>query len=65
MRVNIFGVSTIAWWHTLPLEHQLYWLLRLGVIGCFIGHGAYGFITKEAWVPFFGVAGSTAPGRTG
>jgi hypothetical protein len=26
-----------------------------GVIGCFIGHGAYGFITKEAWVPFFGV----------
>jgi hypothetical protein len=40
-----------------PLEHKLHWLLRLGVIGCFIGHGAYGFITKEAWVPYFGVVG--------
>src|SRR4029450_10420706 len=36
---------------------RLHWLLRLGVIGCFIGHGAYGFITREAWVPFFGVVG--------
>ena len=50
-------VSPVAWWQTLPIEHKLYWLLRLGVIGCFIGHGAYGFITKEAWVPYFGVVG--------
>ena len=50
-------VSPVAWWQTLPIEYKLYWLLRLGVIGCFIGHGAYGFITKEAWVPYFGVAG--------
>jgi hypothetical protein len=48
------GRGTVA---TLPIEHKLYWLLRLGVIGCFIGHGAYGFITKEAWVPYFGVVG--------
>ena len=50
-------VSPLARWQTLPIEHKLYWLLRLGVIGCFIGHGAYGFITKEAWVPYFGVVG--------
>lgn len=50
-------VSPVARWQTLPIEHKLYWLLRLGVIGCFIGHGAYGFLTKEAWVPYFGVVG--------
>jgi hypothetical protein len=27
------------------------------VVGCFIGHGAYGLLTKEAWVPYFGVVG--------
>ena len=24
---------------------------------CFIGHGAFGFITKAAWLPYFGVVG--------
>lgn len=56
-RVNVCRVSAIKQWRALPREHQLHWLLRCGVIGCFIGHGAYGFLTKEAWVPFFGVAG--------
>jgi hypothetical protein len=41
----------------LPIEHKLHWLLRLGVVGCFIGHGAYGLLTKEAWIPYFGVVG--------
>jgi len=50
-------VSPVERWQTIPIEYKLYWLLRLGVIGCFIGHGAYGFITKEAWVPYFGVVG--------
>ena len=36
---------------------KLHWLLRVGVVGCLIGHGAYGVLTKEAWVPYFGVAG--------
>ncbi len=39
------------------LERTIHWLLRLGVAGCFIGHGAYGFITKEDWVPYFGFVG--------
>jgi hypothetical protein len=45
---NTRAVPTIGQWRTLPREHKLHWLLRFGVIDCFIGHGAYGFITKEA-----------------
>lgn len=32
-------------------------LLRAGLAACFIGHGAFGVITKAAWVPYFGVVG--------
>ncbi|MEO7964558.1 MAG: hypothetical protein ABIT38_11710 [Gemmatimonadaceae bacterium] len=34
-----------------------YWVLRVGAAVCFIGHGAFGFITKAAWIPYFGVVG--------
>jgi hypothetical protein len=34
-----------------------YWILRVGAALCFIGHGAFGFITKAAWVPYFAVVG--------
>jgi len=27
------------------------------VAGCFLGHGAFGFLIKKAWIPFFGVVG--------
>lgn len=33
------------------------WILRIGVAGCFIGHGAFGIITKSGWLPYFAVAG--------
>lgn len=33
------------------------WCLRIGAAACFIGHGAFGILTKEAWVPYFGVVG--------
>jgi hypothetical protein len=56
-QASVYDMPAVARWRTLPIEYKLYWLLRLGVIGCFIGHGAYGFITKEAWVPYFGVVG--------
>ena len=36
---------------------KLAWILRIGVAGCFIGHGAFGIITKAAWVPYFAVGG--------
>ena len=54
---NAWGVRVVAWWRTRPPEHKLHWLLRLGVVGCFIGHGAYGLLTKEAWVPYFAMVG--------
>jgi hypothetical protein len=38
-----------------------YWVLRVGAALCFIGHGAFGFITKAAWLPYFAVAGIPEP----
>ena len=38
-------------------ERRLELLLRIGAAGCFIGHGAFGVIGKEAWLPYFAVAG--------
>ena len=38
-------------------ETTPYWVLRLGAALCFIGHGAFGFITKAAWLPYFAVLG--------
>jgi hypothetical protein len=38
-----------------------YWVLRVGAALCFIGHGAFGFITKAAWLPYFGVVGIPEP----
>jgi hypothetical protein len=35
----------------------IHWLLRVACAGEFIGHGAFGVITKAAWVPYFAVAG--------
>jgi hypothetical protein len=37
------------------------WILRTGVAMCFIGHGAFGLITKQAWVSYFGVVGIPEP----
>ena len=36
-------------------------LLGLGVALCFIGHGAFGIVTKKAWLPYFAVAGIGEP----
>jgi hypothetical protein len=38
-------------------DRALWWTLRVGAALCFIGHGAFGVITKQAWVPFFGIVG--------
>jgi hypothetical protein len=41
-----------------PLDASaLYWILRVGVAACFIGHGAFGIITKAAWLPYFAIFG--------
>jgi len=33
------------------------WTLRIAVAGCFIGHGAFGVMTKEGWLVYFAVVG--------
>ena len=38
----------------LYLVHRI---LRLAVAACFVGHGAFGIITKAAWVPYFALVG--------
>lgn len=40
-----------------PARATLFWILRFGVAFCFIGHGAFGIITKKAWLPYFAVGG--------
>jgi hypothetical protein len=34
----------------------LVWTLRIGAFLCFVGHGAFGIMTKRAWLPYFAVA---------
>ncbi len=41
----------------LTTHEALGWTLRIGVFLCFVGHGAFGLMTKEGWLPFFGFAG--------
>jgi hypothetical protein len=40
-----------------PWFASLEWTLRIGAFLCFVGHGAFGVMTKEGWVPYFGVVG--------
>lgn len=39
------------------LGHQLTSILRITIFFCFVGHGAWGIITKEGWLPFFNSMG--------
>ena len=41
----------------LNLQQKLYYALRFASAMCFIGHGAFGFITKPIWCNYFAVAG--------
>jgi len=43
------------------LEWKIHWLFRLAVCGEFIGHGAFGVMTKQGWVPYFTLFGFPAP----
>ena len=52
------NVAARAW--SVPAELP-YWVLRVGAALCFIGHGAFGFITKAAWIPYFAAVGIPEP----
>lgn len=47
------GVSA----RVLPAAPALEWTLRVGAFLCFVGHGAFGIVTKASWLPYFAVAG--------
>ncbi len=40
----------------LQLRH-VHWIFRIAVCAEFVGHGAFGLITKSAWLPYFGFVG--------
>jgi hypothetical protein len=45
------------------VSEKLFFLLRLGMLGCFVGHGAWGIMLKKSWLPFFhlfGISDQTA-----
>jgi uncharacterized membrane protein YphA (DoxX/SURF4 family) len=39
------------------LSNRLHYLFRIACAMCFIGHGAFGIITKQIWCNYFGVFG--------
>lgn len=43
-----------------PEHPLLFRILRLGVAFCFVGHGSFGILTKQAWLPYFAVGGIPA-----
>lgn len=42
---------------TYSIQQKTYFILRLAVAMCFIGHGAFGIITKPIWANYFAVFG--------
>ncbi|UOE51921.1 hypothetical protein MTO98_12605 [Mucilaginibacter sp. SMC90] len=42
---------------SLTIDQKIYYTLRLAAAMCFIGHGAFGIITKQIWCNYFGVFG--------
>ena len=42
------------------MTRAAWWTLRVGAAACFVGHGAFGILTKEAWVPYFAFVGIPA-----
>lgn len=46
--------SAVVTWGLAP--RTLTWTLRVGAFLCFVGHGAFGIMTKAGWLPYFAVA---------
>lgn len=45
----------------LSLEKKLYYVFKIAIAMCFIGHGAFGIITKQIWCNYFAVFGIGEP----
>ena len=44
-------------WTPVSTEAGVQRVLRVALAACYIGHGAFGIITKADWLPYFAVAG--------
>ena len=42
---------------SLRAEQKIHYTLRIAIAMCFIGHGAFGIITKEIWTHYFALFG--------
>lgn len=51
------AVSTLDRGREAACAAGLHWALRLSCGFCFVGHGAFGVITKAGWLPFFALFG--------
>jgi hypothetical protein len=51
------SLAPTAWSTDAAQMRRIEWCLRIAAAACFIGHGAFGIITKQAWVPYFAVLG--------
>lgn len=53
----VIGIDAIARPSVADRVTRAEWCLRVGAAACFIGHGAFGLLTKEAWVSYFEIVG--------
>jgi hypothetical protein len=42
---------------TITVQQRIYYTLRVAIAMCFIGHGAFGIVTKPIWCNYFAVFG--------
>lgn len=54
---NFFQGIACIFAGSTQLQERLHWILRISSALCFIGHGAWGVITKAGWLPFYNVFG--------
>ena len=55
--MNEHSITTATPARDAAITTALWWTLRIGAAACFIGHGAFGIIGKDAWLPFFALVG--------
>lgn len=53
----VIGIDAVARLSAADRVTRTEWCLRVGAAACFIGHGAFGILTKEAWVSYFDIVG--------
>ena len=35
-----------------PCQRKAYWIMRLSIVGCFVGHGVFGLLKKPQWLHY-------------